>query len=80
MERMNVTITTDASFYKKDRVGGFAYQIRSNEGLIMGWGPFKDRVTNPTEAEMKAVLNAIFKLREKNYKIDILTINIDAFN
>lgn len=75
---MNVTVTTDASFYKTDKVGGFAYQIRSNKGLKKGWGPFKGKVTNPTEAEMKALITAIFTLRGLDYKIDTLTINTDC--
>lgn len=78
MERINVTVTTDASFYLKDKVGGFAFQIKSNDCLIKMWGPLKDRVQNPTEAEMKAILNALYRLQQKGYKINILTINTDC--
>ena len=56
MKRYNVTVTTDASFYLKEKVGGFAFQIRSNKGLEKSWGPFQESVTNPTEAEMKSLL------------------------
>ena len=75
---MNITITTDASFYVKDKVGGFAFQIRSDEGLIKLWGPLKGDIQNPTEAEMKSIINALHILVEKNYKINFLTINTDC--
>jgi ribonuclease HI len=78
MQRMNVTISTDASFYYSHFVGGYAFQIKSDDGLIPMWGPFKDSVSNPTEAEMKALVNALYRLTLKNYKIKTLTINTDC--
>ena len=75
---MNVTITTDASFYNLQKVGGFAFQIKSNDGLIKKWGPLQGTISNPTEAEMKSLLNALYILRGENYKISTLTINTDC--
>jgi len=75
---MNVTITTDASFYHAQKVGGFAFQIKSNDGLIKRWGPLQGLISNPTEAEMKSLLNALFILCQKDYKISTLTINTDC--
>lgn len=75
---MNVTITTDASFYHVENVGGFAFQIKSNAGLIKEWGPLQGEIANPTEAEIKALLNALYTLQQQNYEISTLTINTDC--
>ena len=76
--KMNVTITTDASFYHVGKVGGFAFQIKSNDGLIKEWGALQGNLSNPTEAELKSLLNALFILQQKDYKITTLTINTDC--
>jgi ribonuclease HI len=75
---MNVTITTDASFYHAENVGGFAFQIKSNDGLIKEWGALQGKIDNPTSAELKSLLNALYMLQQKDYKISILTINTDC--
>jgi ribonuclease HI len=75
---MNVTITTDASFYHTGKVGGFAFQIKSNAGLIKEWGPLQGKISNPTEAELKSLMNALHMLIQKDYKISTLTINTDC--
>lgn len=75
---MNVTITTDASFYHAENVGGFAFQIKSNDGLIKEWGALQGDIRNPTSAELKSLLNALYVLRQKDYKITTLTINTDC--
>lgn len=78
MERVNVTVSSDASFSYSDKVGGFAYQIKSNNGLIRKWGPFSDKIGNPTIAELRSLWNALDDLRQRNYKIQVLTINVDC--
>jgi ribonuclease HI len=78
MDRMNVTITTDASFFYSQKVGGYAFQINSNDGVIRKWGPLDGRIFNPTVAELRSLLNALKKLSHEAYKIEILTINVDC--
>lgn len=78
MKRINVTISTDGSFYLKDRVGGYAYQIKSNNGILKDWGPVDTRVSNPTEPEVIAVIHALSKLIQEDVKIHTLTINTDC--
>lgn len=74
---MNVTITTDASYCSREKVGGYAFQIRSDEGLIKMSGPLKGEIQTPTEAEMKAILNAIYVVKNQLKDIHIITINTD---
>jgi len=80
MKRVNVTITSDASFYRKDKVGGWAFQIRSKDLFEKQFGPLKGHIGDATEAEMKSVLNALYLLKTKytDLKINILTINVDC--
>lgn len=78
MDRMNVTVTSDASFYYVDKVGGYAYQIKSNDGLIRKWGPLDGKLKNPTVAELRSLWNALNRLTQEDYKIGILTINVDC--
>lgn len=80
MDRVNVTITSDASWYRKDKVGGWAFQIRSNDIYDKYYGPLKGHIYDATEAEMKSVLNALYLVRKKypELKINILTINVDC--
>jgi ribonuclease HI len=78
MDRMNVTITTDASYFYSEKVGGYAFQINSNDGIIRKWGPLDGKIYNPTVAELRSLLNALTKVSQKDYKIAILTINVDC--
>lgn len=75
---MNVTVTTDASFYHQHKVGGFAFQIRYSDTLIKKWGPLIGKVSNPTEAELKSVLNALYIVKSKCDQVEVLTINTDC--
>jgi len=75
--RMNVTITTDASYCSRDKVGGYAFQIKSNGGTIKRFGPLKGEIQTPTEAEMKAILNALHIVKNDIKGVSILTINTD---
>lgn len=78
MNSGNITITTDASFYRRDGVGGWAFQIRGDEVFTKLWGPFKKKVESSTAAELKSLLNALSILKKKGLKIDVLTINADC--
>lgn len=78
MEKINVTVTSDASFYLPNRVGGFAFQIRANGIHFKKWGPFRQHIEDSTEAELKSVANALYILKEEKLKIKVLTINVDC--
>lgn len=54
-----ITINTDAGFYKWNGMGSYAYWIRFNGQLYQGSGVFKKPCRSSTEAEKRAVLNAL---------------------
>lgn len=56
---MNITLNCDASFSKKYRVGSFAYWVTCNMGRLRRSGSLKGGINDPTEAEMKCILNAL---------------------
>lgn len=61
---MIVTINTDASFYPIDKVGGFAYWIVYAGIRTKHYGPFKGKIDQPVEAELKAIANALSHVRK----------------
>ena len=75
---MNVTIITDASFNYQKKVGGYAFHIELGKEVIQIWGAFNEKLSNPLEAEMKCLLNALFYLREKKVKVGMLKIVTDS--
>ncbi len=60
---MIVTINTDASFTHKFNRGSFAMWIVSNQGRLKQGGMLKQEMKTPWEAEMQAIVNAIYVLR-----------------
>lgn len=58
----NITINTDAGFYPHDKVGSFAYWIVGEEFRLKGSGMLKGEIKCPTEAETKAICNAVYVL------------------
>lgn len=70
---MNITINTDASFCPKTKVGGYAFWITSDLGRIKHSNIFNGVLNNPSEAEMKCIINAVYFLSKK---IDIANHNI----
>jgi len=81
---MNVTVTTDASFSKKYNFGSYAFWITSNLGRIQRSGVLRDSLADSSQAEMKAICNAlffIFKHQEELYmKATNIYINTDSMN
>lgn len=57
---MWVTILTDASHNHKSGVCGYGYWIVSDRGSNGGGGHFKMRMSNINQAEMSAIVNAIW--------------------
>lgn len=79
MRRKSVcTINTDAGYYPREKIGSFAYWIKADGLHLKDSGILKGVVKNPLEAEMKAIINALFILDRSNYTgIAKLIINRD---
>lgn len=73
-----VTITTDAGV--RDKVGAYAFWIKTDDITIQRSGRFKNEVDGPHEAEMMAILNGLYKAKELRsfYSADIVIINTDS--
>lgn len=75
---MVVTINTDASFNAQYKVGGYAYWIVYNGQRVKNGGLLKD-CQNSTEAEIKAIANALYKLTRLKFKeVFLIVINTDC--
>lgn len=75
---MLVTITTDASFYDKHKVGAYAFWIASDGGKIRKAGVFKGEINSSHEAEFKCIINAVHALVKSNIKPTKIIINTDS--
>ena len=74
---MIITINTDASFSHEHKYGTYAYWIKSDNFCYKGSGIFKDPVTDSTDAESRAVMVAIWILKEAKADFDVLVLNRD---
>jgi len=78
---MIVTINTDASWHSGFKVGAFAFWMVSNEGKVLHSGALKGKCNNPTECEIKCIINAIYTLNKQKWSgITRVIINTDATN
>ena len=78
---MIVTINTDASWHSGFKIGAFAFWIVSNQGRVLNSGALKTKCSNPTEAEIKCIINAVFTLKKQKWTdITKVIINTDATN
>ena len=59
------TCNTDAGFYKWNGLGSFAYWIRFEGQLFTGSGVLKEECRNSTDAERKAIMNAIYVIKKQ---------------
>jgi len=76
-----VTINTDASYHSEFKVGAYAFWIVSDMGRICMSGAFKERVKNPSEAEIQCILNAIHVFKKQRIKdIYKIIVNTDSLN
>ncbi|MGE4486344.1 MAG: ribonuclease H family protein [Synergistaceae bacterium] len=66
---MWVTIITDASFCPKSGAAGWGHYIISNRGRLIGGGIFKQDVGTSTEAETRAIVNALHLALDKRNAI-----------
>lgn len=74
---MIATINTDASFSPEFKRASFAFWITSNLGRVQYSGVFQREVTNSTEAELMAIINAVHVLAKMRYE-DVTTIIINS--
>lgn len=76
---MIVTINTDASFSPDYHIGSYAFWIVCDHERIKQGGLFKDPCINPSHAEFKCIINAIYILGNMNYQgISKVIINTDS--
>lgn len=61
---MNITLTTDASYSYKHKVGSYAFYITCNLGRMSKSGALKKECACPSEAEMKCIINALTFISE----------------
>jgi len=77
---MLVSIYTDASYCPEKKVGSFAFYISSEFGTNASCGVLK-QVTNPMDAEMMSITNALHTLRKSSIgreKISFIEIYSDC--
>ncbi len=77
-DQVCVTINTDASFCPIKKVGSYAFIIRSNKFNLRRSGILKANVSNSSEAERMAILNAMHCLTKVNISSKLLVINTDS--
>lgn len=81
MERkISATINTDASFSYKYKIGSFAYWIRCESKKWSGADMLRGPIEDVTEAELKAICNALFHLVEVRNPDDLKLIYINTDN
>lgn len=71
-----VTINTDAS-YDHNGNGGYGIWIKSNFFTIKKEGKFNTPITDSNEAEIKALVNALYILSKNDQKFKVAVINCD---
>ena len=79
---MIITITTDAAWHSKHRIGAYAFWITCDQGRFMHSGVLKEKVRSADEAEMQCIVNAVYCIRKVvgNVKVTKVVINTDSMN
>jgi hypothetical protein len=78
-----LTINTDAGFLPIDKVGAWAFWAVTDGMVLKGSGVFKEHCKNPTDAEIKAMCNAVFCVLSQSFdfsKIQLIVFNRDNIN
>lgn len=74
-----VTINTDAGFYPIDHVGSYAYWIKYEGKKLCGSGMLKGHIQSAVKAEMMAICNALYVLKQSGFApINKIIINRDC--
>lgn len=76
---MLVTINTDASYLPLEKVGGWAFWIRSDDFVFKKFGYFKEPLNDPLEAELFAVINALAYLSNQGIRCTKIIVNTDCY-
>lgn len=80
---MNATLTTDASYSKKYQVGTYAFWISCRGGPFKKSGFLRNNSADPSQAEMKCIINALaylLKQKEVIERTKNIYINTDSLN
>lgn len=76
---MLLTINTDASFHAHIKRGSYAFWAICNDFKLCKYGVFREQIADPTEAEIKAIINAVYvSLRQNSRRITRIIINTDC--
>ena len=78
---MLVTINTDASFSNASKYGSYAFYIKSSLFCYKKANVLKEKCRDPTDAENKAIYNAIYFLLKMHGKsVKSIIVNTDSLN
>lgn len=79
-KKIYLTMNTDASFCPYTKAGGWAFWIKSDRFTLKKSGGFKGDTISSTDAEMKAIANALHFIvsLEKIPTVDCIVINTDS--
>jgi ribonuclease HI len=77
---MWVTINTDASFHPSAKIGGYAFWIVYNGIRIKAAGSFKEPAVDPTECELRCILNCLHVLGKTDWHLSGVYLNTDSLN
>ena len=75
---MLTTINTDASWCPQTKVGAYAFWVRSDKFLLKKSGVFRKRCSNPSDAEVKCIINATKLTMRQDRGIKKIIINTDS--
>lgn len=74
---MLATISTDGSYNDFKKTAGFAFWISSNAGALKRFGGLK-HCCCPTEAEIKAIANALYYMDTRLEGVTKIIVNTDS--
>jgi ribonuclease HI len=77
---MLCTINTDASFSKPHKLGGYAFWAISNSFKITKSGTFRDKCSDPTDCEIKCIINALMTVIHGCDGVTKIIVNTDSMN
>lgn len=74
-----ITINTDASYHAHIKRGSYAFWAVCNDFRLCKYGVFREDIMDPTEAEIKAIINAVYVcLKQRCAQITRIIINTDC--
>lgn len=73
-----VTINTDASYFSDTKSGGWAAWIRFEGQLVTASGELKGKISDSTDAEKRAIANALTITARKGWEVKRVIVNTDS--